>query len=86
MEIDETYFVIRSGDDGLHVTQLSGAQLLDRIENNYWGDASKRFHAKIPDQDSGHFEERDGDERLLIIRGRIVVPKAREVVVKHELP
>jgi hypothetical protein len=81
---DDNYYVISSGEDGIDINgPLSESEVLDQLNEEYYG--THGFYAKIPDIDKGCFMERDGQEKLLIIRGSIVVPQPKEVVKEWAL-
>lgn len=86
---DEGYFVVRSGEDGTSIDgPISEAELLKRITPNEHGETyyglRHGFHVRIPPNDKGYWSEKEGEECLLIIRGKIVVPQV--VAVKFALP
>lgn len=92
-----SYFIIHSGEDGISVSEpLSADEVKDRVTPDENGDTyygTTGFHEEVPDQSDGHFwsstPTADGAEdpadKLLIIKGSIVVPQAVEVVTKFDV-
>lgn len=74
------YFVLSSSEDGTSIDgPLTLGQLKARITPDTHGetyDGRHGFHATVPGSDKGCWNEREGEEKLLIIKGEIVVPKA----------
>lgn len=79
------YFVISSGESGIHIDELTAAGLKKRIGEDYYG-TKDRFYGKLPRIDGGHFLERDSETALLVIKGEIVVPTPKKVVTEFEIP
>lgn len=81
----EQFFVMHSGEDGISVNgPFDSETLRKRLNEDYWG--AHGFHDRVPEIDRGYFMEKEGQEKLLIIRGVIVVPQPRQVVTTWELP
>ena len=76
--MEEKYFVIHNGEGDTTVREYTKEQLLAEIEENAWGDAIPI--EKIVDADTNYW---GGD--ILIIKGKIVTPKPKEVVTKYEV-
>jgi len=72
------YFIISNCDGDTEVEVVSETELLKRIdpEEEYYGEVG--FLDKIEDNDTNYW----GDN-ILIIKGKIVVPKPKDVVVKY---
>ena len=79
------YFVLHSGESGIRVEELTPKQLKERIAEDYYG-TGDRFHEELPDCDDGHFMQNADETALLIIKGEIIVPKAKKVVTEYEVP
>jgi hypothetical protein len=92
------YFILTGNP--IHIEgPLSWAQVSERItpsrdgdDDTYYGTLDG-FFDEVPEQDSGYFERvhgkkinHDEDNRILIIKGEIVVPKSAEVVTRFEEP
>lgn len=77
------YFVISTSEDGVNIETVSDEELLRRLqpEENYYGGGA-RFLDAMPKEHRWH---EYGANRVLIIRGDVVVPKAVEVVKRYEL-
>jgi len=73
----ETYFVIRNSDGDTTVRAISKEQLLSDIEEGEYGDVLP----ELPnDADTNYW-----GEGVLIIKGKIVTPKAEQVVTKYSI-
>lgn len=81
----ETYFVIKSGEDGLSIRACTQDALRELLNEDFWGTGG-RFHERVPEMSKGYFQERDGQEALLIIRGEIIVPKPKTAVQTWDVP
>jgi len=83
---NETYFVITSGDDGIHIVTLPKHEIEKRITEQYYGSDALLLD-KLPLIDNGYFSiPGKGDQTpVLIIKGEIVVPKPVEKVTRYEL-
>lgn len=84
------YFVIHSGEDGIRIEELDSTTLQERIspkhehwDGNYYG--TEGFAAAIPTNDDGYFSGPNAN-KLLIIKGDIVIPKEVSRVTEYELP
>ena len=81
----DSYFVLSSGEDGISIRgPYAWSKLSEMLNEGHWG--QRGFYDKVPDMDKGYFDERDGQEKLLIIRGSIVVPQAKQVVTEWAEP
>ena len=89
----DVYFVI-TGDHGpINIVALTKDELEKRLRERYYtGDKAPvnvTFLTKIPDIDKGYFFwSRHGerpDHPILVIKGRIVVPKAVERVTEYQV-
>ena len=75
----DNYFVITASSDGIQVIQMEHAELTQRLAEGYWGEY--QFVDVIPDPDPNYW--RSG---ALIIKGRAVIPTAKEVITAWEVP
>lgn len=87
---DDGYFIVRSGEDGTDIVgPLTEAQVLERITpspkhgDTYYG-TNLSILDQIPDSDKGCWMTRH-DNPMVIIKGRIIVPKAKQVATEYEL-
>jgi hypothetical protein len=73
----EGYFVIMCSEDGEPSTHFyeSEEKLLNDLNENYFGEVS--FKDSLPDSDMFYW-----GKSLLIIKGKVVTPKAVETVTK----
>lgn len=78
------YFVISSDEDGTRVEPMDEATLKQRLNEKWWGDDAK-FFDHVP-RSKGCFIEGDEGTLLIIIKGEVVVPKAKKVVEEYEIP
>lgn len=80
---DSTFFVVKSDEDG---TAISGpytrAALLKLLDEHFWGE-NTGFLNHIPEANGGYW--RKSDNKLLVICGEIVIPKAVETVRKFSV-
>jgi hypothetical protein len=74
----EKYFVIHNGDGDTTVREYTKEELISDIVEGAWGDAV--VLENIPSDDTNYW---GGD--ILIIKGEIVTPKEKKVVVEYEL-
>ncbi len=78
-----THFVIQNSGGDTRIRQMTEAQLLAALQPNECGDAdiaALRVLEKIPDSDTNYW-----GNGIIIIKGEIIVPKAKEVVTRFEL-
>jgi hypothetical protein len=83
----QTYFIISSGEDGISIEgPLSKDQVLDKFETSWYGPLGE-FYDKVPECEDGYFmrQDIDNERRLLIIQGKIVVPKPKTKVTAYDL-
>ena len=74
-----TYIVIHQSEDSLRIDKLERNELLDKLAENYWGEVNICDH--IPNLNSGCLDA----GTMVIIEGRVIVPKAKTVVTAYEL-
>ncbi len=77
-----SYFLISTNEDGDHyVEALTEKELLDRLNGGYYGDDDPPvFEESLPDYNMAYWPD-----SCLIIKGEIVVPKAKEVTTVYEI-
>lgn len=85
----EGYFLITSGESGIRIKgPLDEAALRKLIEPDKHGDyyfgRPLDFQRKVPECDRGYFTDA-GDRPAILIKGEIVVPKAKTVATVYEL-
>lgn len=73
----ETYFVIRNSDGDTIVNTITKEELLERIRD---GNYPNIFNTMPVDGDTNYW----GDN-ILIIKGKIVVPEAKQVVTEYDI-
>lgn len=73
----EDYFVIRNSDGDTTVKRVSKEQLLKDIEDGDYGDILPELPEDI---DTNYW-----GEGVLIIKGKVVVPFAEQIVTKYNL-
>ena len=76
----EKYFVIYNSDGDTYVEAIDKQALLKRLSANeaYYG--KKSFMADVPDSDTNYW-----GEGILIIKGEVVTPKKKEIVVEYDI-
>ena len=80
----DQYFIIRGSCDGTSCSQMTREQLLknitpDKDGETYYGWREAEVLAELPDDISSF-------SGLVIIKGRIVVPTAKQTVTQYEIP
>lgn len=75
----DKYFVIRNGEGDTTVTEFTKERLLKALEENYWGLGVVALNA-IKERDTNYW-----GESILIIKGSIVTPTAKEQIVKYDI-
>lgn len=74
-----TYYVIHNGEGDTTVTEfISKEKLLNALKENYFG--TRECLEELPENDTNYWH---GD--LLIIKGEIVVPTEKKVVIEFEI-
>jgi hypothetical protein len=77
----ETYFVIRNSDGDTTVNAVSKEELLEQIEEGDFGKEGKDILSFLPENiDTNYW----GDG-ILIIKGKIVVPRGEFVITKFNI-
>jgi len=76
----EIYFVIRNSDGDTTVRGVNKENLLQEIEDGDFGENGEHILKFLPSDDTNYWS--DG---ILIIKGQIVVPKAKEVITKFNI-
>lgn len=75
--------VIDFSEDGIYITNLTRKKFLTQLDEEFWGD-NIRFLDKIPDN-TNDFGAIRYPRSLLVIDGRVIVPKPETVVQKWKL-
>lgn len=73
----ETYFIIRNSDGDTTVREISKEQLLRDMNDGEFGGVL----GNIPENPDTNY----WGEGVVIIKGRIVVPKAEQVITKYSI-
>jgi hypothetical protein len=76
----ETYFVIRNSDGDTTVNAVSKEELLKQIEDGEFGKEGKNIVSSIPDHNTNYW----GDG-VIIIKGKMVVPRGEFVITKFNI-
>lgn len=69
----DSYFVVYNSEDGTVVHELSEAELLRRLSDDYYG--THEFKKTVINDAHTQY----WNDQLLIIKGKIVVPKEKAV-------
>jgi len=72
------YFLIRNNDGDTHVENINIIDFLDDLNNGYYDNVE--FLDSIDETDTNYW-----GRKQLIIKGKIVVPRPAETVVKYEI-
>ena len=78
------YFWISSGEDGTHVWMMTKDELQKHVDSLIEDELPPVFLEKVPESDGGYWTDVD-DDAVLLIKGEIVMPKAKAVVTKYEI-
>jgi hypothetical protein len=76
----DRYIVISASEGGLHIKELSKAQIEKNLAEEYWG-SDVNIATRMPTESDPNY----WGTQLIIIKGEIVVPAKKEVVTKYEL-
>lgn len=84
-----SYFVLSSGEDGIYIQEYKDNEkdkLLNYIAEESGDDYQEELEIldKVPESDRGCWVN-VSDRNMLIIKGKIVVPKPKNVVKKYEM-
>jgi len=77
----ETYFVIRNSDGDTTVNAVSKEELLEQIEEGEYGKEGKGILSFLPDNTDTNY----WGDGILIIKGKIVVPRGEFVITKFNI-
>jgi hypothetical protein len=84
---NEKYYIIADSENGLDVQEVSKEELLGRLtpENGetYYGDIE--ILEEIPEVSDGHFHTNNDKKGVIIIKGKIIKPKEKKVVLEYEV-
>lgn len=76
----EFYFLLSCSEDGdVRVESMSKATLLKRLDEKYYGENPK-FVDRIPNNDMMYWQG-----KMVLIKGKIVVPQTRQVVETYDV-
>lgn len=76
----EQYFVLSLGPDGPRLVAMDKALLLKRLDGDFWG-TDPTFLNHIP----GTAMDLTEYEGVMIIKGTVVQPRTKKVVVAHDI-
>jgi len=77
--MSDVYFVINNNEGDTRVNMITKQELLERVNEHYWGHCE--YLSEVP-------QERDTNYwgvSVLIIKGEVVVPTAKEKVIEYEI-
>ncbi len=75
----EQYFIISNSDGDTTIDVFTKEQLLKAIQEQYWGE--REILTEIPaDSDTNYW-----GNAILIIKGNIVTPVAKQVITKYDI-
>lgn len=78
-----TYFVLSCSEDGVQIRDFSKAALEKYLKAELEDEQEHTFLNDIPAQDKGSWHAPENS--LLIIKGEIVMPTQKQVVMKYEV-
>lgn len=76
----EMYYAIHCTEDGIHLASFTKDQLETELDDDYFGKDPEFIQPGDP------MPNLEYNRRVLLIKGKVVVPKIVEVVTKRELP
>ena len=77
-----SYIVIKTGEDGISISMLDKATLLERLEDGYYGDMG------LDDVQSCLYEDADPmywGTSLTIIKGEVVTPRVIKITTELDI-
>ena len=77
--MEDTYFIINNSDGDTSVVEMNKTELLEAIEENYWGQ-NIYFDDISENRDTNYW-----GEGILIIKGKIVTPEPKEVITSYDI-
>lgn len=75
----EKYFVINNSDGDTNIQSMSKDKLLERINENYWGDVE--FFDELPKESDTNY----WGGGVLIIKGSVVSPQAKTKITEFSI-
>lgn len=78
--MEDKYFIICNSDGDTTVTEMSKTELLEAIEENYWGDRVYLYNIPENRRDTNYW-----GESILIIKGKIVTPEPKQVITSYDI-
>ena len=78
--MNDTYYVISNSEGDTIVEEVSKQELLERIEEGYYGRDRMPFAGLPENHDTNYW-----GEGILIIKGKVVCPVAEQVVTKYNI-
>ena len=79
--MEELYYIIHNGEGDTTVEAVNKEELLERVEEGYYGIDSTEYLDELPsNRDTNYW-----GGAVLIIKGTIVSPKPEEVVTKYKI-
>jgi hypothetical protein len=74
------YFILHSSEDGFHTEEVSKEELLERVSDpDYYGRVE--ICTEMPEKSDPNY----WGSKLVIIKGKVVVPHAKKVVTEYEV-
>jgi hypothetical protein len=78
---EESYFMLWADEDGGHCEKLTREQVQKRIQEMAEGGGDRSCINAVPKNSDMNY----WGESVVIIKGSVVVPQKKEVVVKYEI-
>lgn len=75
------YYVIHNSDGYTTVTLLNKDELIERVNDNYWGSDVEYLDSIPRETDINYW----GEGKVLIIKGDVSVPKPKKVIETFEI-
>ncbi len=79
--MNEKYYIITHDEDGSRIYEFSKEELEEKINKKDSGFCSSNYLDSLKENDPNYW----GDDEMLIIKGNIIVPKNKEVIIKKIL-
>lgn len=77
--MEDKYFIIDSAEGEVHGKEYTKEELLKKLKDNWWGD-DRKFYNKFPEENDLFYWD-----KVLIIKGKVITPKTRQVIVDYDI-
>jgi hypothetical protein len=74
----ESYFILNSTEDGVYITEYKTAE---KLSEYLAGNRIEKFFSSLPKDSPSYWDA----EKVLIIKGEIIVPKPKTTITEWEI-